>query len=105
MPLLASVPGGSVDVRPVPGTDLGVSRLILGTMTFGAQVDEREAEAMVDVALDAGITMFDTAAVYVNGVSEEILGRILDRKKSAALVATKVHPSPDGLGRAAIFRA
>lgn len=94
-----------MDVRVVPGTDLRVSRLILGTMTFGAQVAEREAEAMVDLALDSGITMFDTAGVYVYGASEEILGAILKRKKSDALVATKVHPNPDGLGKPAIFRA
>ena len=94
-----------MDVRVVPGTELRVSRLILGTMTFGAQVAEREAETMVDLALDAGITMFDTAAVYVDGASEEILGAILKRKKSDALVATKVHPNPEGLGRPAIFRA
>jgi aryl-alcohol dehydrogenase-like predicted oxidoreductase len=99
------VPGGSIDVRVVPGPDLRVSRLILGTMTFGAQVDEREAETMIDVALDAGITMFDTAGLYTEGASEEILGRVLKLKKSDALVATKVHPNPDGLGRAAIFRA
>jgi len=92
-----------METRVVPGTDLGVSRLVLGTMTFGAQVDEREAEEMVDVALDAGITMFDTAAVYTEGRSEEILGAILKRKQSSALVATKVHPSSGGLGRKNIF--
>jgi aryl-alcohol dehydrogenase-like predicted oxidoreductase len=94
-----------MQIRVVPGTDLRVSRLILGTMTFGGQVDEREAEAMVDLALDAGITMFDTAGLYTDGASEKILGSILKRRKNDALVATKVHPSPDGLGRAAILRA
>lgn len=95
-----------MEVRAVPGTDLKVSRLILGTMTFGGQVDEREAEAMVDLALGAGINMFDTAGLYTDGRSEEILGRVLKRRKSDALVATKVHPSQGGgLGRAAINSA
>jgi len=94
-----------MELRLVPGTGLRVSRLILGTMTFGDQVDEREAETMVDVALAAGITMFDTAGVYTDGKSEEILGAILKRRQSDALVATKVHPNPGGLGRAAIFSA
>ena len=94
-----------METRIVPGTDLRVSRLILGTMTFGGQVDERAAEEMVDVALGAGITMFDTAYVYTEGRSEEILGAVLKRKKSDALVATKVHPQSGGLGRAAIFSA
>ena len=94
-----------MELRAVPGTDLRVSRLILGTMTFGAQVSAADAERMVDVAIDAGVNMFDTAPLYVDGESERILGGILKRRKPDVLVATKIHPSPEGLGKAAIGRA
>jgi len=94
-----------MELRPVMGTDLKVSRLIMGTMTFGSQVSEGDAEAMVEIALDAGINMFDTAAAYTGGQSERILGSILKRKRSKALVATKVHPHANGLDAAAIHSA
>lgn len=71
-------------------TGLAVSKVCLGTMTFGSQADESEARRMVDYALDRGVNFFDTANVYNQGVSEEITGRALRAKRSAVVLATKV---------------
>ena len=92
-------------------TNLRVSRLCLGTMTFGAQTDEATALSMVNLCLDRGITFIDTANVYNAGASETILGRALkgrrDRVVLASKVAGKMGPDRDqsGLSRAAILRA
>lgn len=48
-------------MHALAGTDLTVGRVALGTMTFGSQVDEADAARMVQVSLEAGVTMFDTA--------------------------------------------
>ncbi|TXL63113.1 aldo/keto reductase [Aeromicrobium terrae] len=65
--------------RRVGRSGLRVSRLALGTMTFGEQVDEIEAEEQVTTFLDAGGTMVDTAPIYGSGACEPVLGRILGR--------------------------
>lgn len=72
------------------GTGATVSRLCLGTMTFGQQVDETEAARMVDRALEAGVSFIDTADAYVGGRSEEILGRALKGKRDRIVLASKV---------------
>jgi len=72
------------------GTGATVSRLSLGTMTFGAQTDEPTARRIVDTALDAGINFIDTADAYVQGVSEEILGRALKGKRDRVVLSSKV---------------
>lgn len=70
--------------------------LSLGAMTFGSgmppitTVDEREARAMVDRALAAGVNLVDTADVYANGQSEEILGAAVKGRRDDVLLATKV---------------
>ena len=79
---------------------LTVSRLALGTMTFGeysfstfhANVDQATADRMVGRALDAGVNLFDTAEGYGAGRSEEVLGAALRRAgaRDRALIATKV---------------
>jgi aryl-alcohol dehydrogenase-like predicted oxidoreductase len=79
---------------------LTVSRLALGTMTFGqysfatfhANVDQATADRMVGLALDAGVNLFDTAEGYGQGKSEEVLGAALRRAnaRERALIATKV---------------
>jgi aryl-alcohol dehydrogenase-like predicted oxidoreductase len=79
---------------------LTVSRMALGTMTFGqygfagfhANVDQEIADRMVALALDAGVNLFDTAEGYGNGRSEEVLGAALRRAnaRDRAVVATKV---------------
>jgi len=94
----------------LPGTDLSVSRLCLGTMTFGGQADEADSHAMIDVALDNGINFFDTANVYNKGVSEEITGRAMKGRRDKFVLATKVRgvmgdgPEDSGLSRAAILK-
>jgi len=97
-----------MEMRVLSGTDLTVSRLCLGTMTFGAQVDESEAASMIDVAFDAGINFIDTANVYNAGASETILGRVLGGRRERVVLATKVgiktgeRPGDVGLSRATI---
>ncbi len=77
-------------------TGLHVSRLCLGTMTFGLQCDERTSHAILDAAADGGITFLDTADVYPlggtpddKGRTEEILGRWLRGKREKFVLATK----------------
>src|SRR5680860_1311128 len=81
---------GSMEVRPVARTDLEVSRLVMGTMTFGSQVDQQGAAEMVGRCLDEGINMFDTANAYNEGRSEEILGKLIAPHRADVLIATKV---------------
>ena len=75
---------------------LVVSRIALGTMTFGsrygtiAKVDQAGANDIVALALDAGVNLFDTADQYSGGQSEEILGKALGRRRGEVAVATKV---------------
>ena len=77
-------------------TGLQVSRLCLGTMTFGLQCDEPTSAAIMDRAFDGGITFFDTADVYplggagdTVGRTEEIVGRWLKRRRHDVILATK----------------
>src|SRR6202167_4457751 len=64
-----------MDYRILGGGGCAVSSLCLGTMTFGAETDEPGAHAQLDRFLEAGGTMVDTADVYGDGRSEEIIGR------------------------------
>ena len=50
--------------RTLPGTDLTVGRMVLGTMTFGTQLDESGSEQAIHRARELGVTMFDTANAY-----------------------------------------
>lgn len=75
---------------------LQVSRIALGTMTWGRDTDEHEAAELLDVFLEAGGTLVDTADVYADGESEKILGRLLidsDRRESV-IVASKATSRP-----------
>ena len=72
-------------------------RLVLGTMTFGPQVDLEGSRAMVRRFLDAGHTEIDTAYVYNKGDSERYLGTILaDNSSARSKIATKVNPRVTG---------
>ena len=90
-------------------TGLQVSRLCLGTMTFGLQRDELAAVAILDRAAEGGIDFIDTSDAYplggdlsTRGVTEEILGRWLRRKRDRFILATKCFaptgPSPFDAG-------
>ena len=90
-----------------------VSELALGTWTFGTnesfkrlgEVNQREADSLVNLALDKGINFFDTADVYSEGQSEEILGKALGKRRKYVVLATKVrarmssNPNDVGLSR------
>jgi aryl-alcohol dehydrogenase-like predicted oxidoreductase len=81
------------------GSGLKVPVLSFGAGTFGggveffdawgATADLAEARRMVDICLDAGVTLFDTADVYSNGRSEEVLGKALEGRRHEALISTK----------------
>lgn len=77
----------------VGNTDLEVSRVGLGCNNFGPMIgsglDAAEVEAVVDAALAAGVTFFDTAESYADGVSEELLGAALRGRRDQAVIATK----------------
>ena len=74
----------------IKGTGLKVSRVCLGTMTFGDQTGEEDAIRIVDHALEQGVNFFDTADNYTGGRSEQILGKALEGKRENAVIATKV---------------
>lgn len=77
-------------VETVQAGSLTLSRLALGTMTFGGQVQPDEARRLLDCALDAGVTLVDTANAYTGGRSEEILGELLAGRRDAVVLASKV---------------
>jgi aryl-alcohol dehydrogenase-like predicted oxidoreductase len=92
-------------MRRLGRTGLKVSNLCLGTMTFGnAQwgCDEATSRKIVDRFLDAGGNFIDTADVYSNGVSEQIVGRAIRERRQQVVLATKVAgpmgASPNDLG-------
>jgi aryl-alcohol dehydrogenase-like predicted oxidoreductase len=100
-----------MDSVRLSGTDLTVSRLCFGNMTFGSQTDEHAGARMIDFCFDRGINFLDTANIYNKGASEEMLGKILAGRRSRVVLATKVRgvmgPDADqkGLSRPAICRA
>ncbi len=91
-------------------TGVKVSELCFGTMTFGGrsffkyvgQLGQKEANTLVDMSLEAGINFFDTADVYSQGLSEEMLGKALGKRRKDIILATKVRgkmgPGPNDVG-------
>lgn len=80
----------------MPPPPASFSRIGLGCVTFGREIDEAASFALLDHALERGITHFDTAAAYGGGASERILGRWLASRKPANItVATKILPPYD----------
>jgi len=100
-----------MEYRTLSNTELKVSRLSFGTMTFGKQTDEASSFRIVDRCLEAGINFFDTANVYNQGQSETILGKALQGRRQNVVLATKVRgrmgdsPDESGLSRPAIRKA
>jgi aryl-alcohol dehydrogenase-like predicted oxidoreductase len=95
--------------RLLGNSGCAVSELCLGTMTFGAETDEAGSHEQLDVFVDAGGTLVDTADIYSAGVSEEIVGRWLAARPpevtERVVIATKgrfaTDPTPNGNGLSA----
>ena len=66
-----------------------VSVVGLGTNNFGMRCDYEQSLAVIDAALDAGVTLFDTADIYGQGMSEDIIGRALEGRRDLVVLATK----------------
>ena len=88
----------SMEYRLLGGSGLKVSALAYGTATFGGttgffeamgttEVDE--ARRLIDICIDAGVNLFDTADGYADGRSEEVLGKALGAKRDKVLISTK----------------
>jgi aryl-alcohol dehydrogenase-like predicted oxidoreductase len=102
-----------MDYRQLGRSGLRVSTVTLGTMSFGdagegapvGSVDLAGARRQVDLCLDAGVNLIDTADVYAQGRSEEILGEALEGRRDRVLVATKARmPMGEGPNDAGLSR-
>ena len=82
----------------IQGTDLEVPVATVGTMMFGGRADEAESQRIVDLALEHGLTFFDTADMYTDGESERLLGRALKGRRNRVTLATKVGYGKDDAG-------
>lgn len=82
--------------RPLGRSGLWVGRLALGTMTWGRGTDEYEARDQLALFLDAGGSLIDTADVYVDGVSEQLLGELIEEFgiRDQIVLATKAGQRP-----------
>lgn len=97
-----------MEYRQLGASGLRVPVVSFGTGTFGGsgplfsawgQSNAAEARRLVDICLEAGVTLFDTADVYSNGASEEILGEAIRGRRNSVLVSTKTGlPTGDGPG-------
>ncbi len=80
---------------------LEVSVVGVGCNNFGQRIDEERTKEVIDAAIDAGINFFDTADVYADGRSEQLLGRFLGKRRRDVVVATKFGNEMAGQGRGA----
>lgn len=109
-----------MEFRHLGKSGLQVPVLSFGAGTFGGQgplfsawgdTDAREARRLVDLCIESGVTLFDTADVYSNGASEEILGAAIQGRRDQVLISTKTslpmgdRPGDAGSSRARLLRA
>jgi aryl-alcohol dehydrogenase-like predicted oxidoreductase len=108
-----------MEYRQLGKSGLRVSVLSLGTMTFGGRgvfnkigtTDVDGARRQVDLCLEVGVNLFDTADMYSEGVSEEILGQALEGRRDDVLIATKARmvvgngPNDGGVSRYHLIRS
>jgi aryl-alcohol dehydrogenase-like predicted oxidoreductase len=104
-----------MDYRYLGASGLKVPVLSLGTGTFGGQgplfsawgnTDAREARRLIDICLEAGVTLFDTADVYSSGASEEVLGEAIRGRRDQTIISTKTAlPMGDGPNDAGASRS
>lgn len=101
----------TIEYRQLGGSGFKVPVLSLGTGTFGGgsdffrawgATDADGARRLVDICLEAGITMFDSADVYSNGLAEEILGKAIAGRRGQVIISTKgtftTGPTPNDVG-------
>ena len=107
-----------MEYRTLGRSGLKVSVLTMGTMTFGGagnfaktgNTDLAERRRQIDLCLDTGVNLIDTANVYSRGLAEEIVGEALGAKRSDVLIASKVRfrmgdgPNDEGLSRHHVLR-
>jgi aryl-alcohol dehydrogenase-like predicted oxidoreductase len=107
-----------MEYRQLGRSGLMVSTITLGTMGFGGtgwaspvgNLDVKAARQQIDICLEAGVNLIDTADIYSEGLSEEILGQALGADREDVLLATKVRgpmgpgPNDEGLSRHHILR-
>lgn len=109
-----------MEYRQLGSSGLRVPALSFGAATFGGkgplfsawgQSDTAEARRLVDICIHAGVTLFDTADVYSDGASEEILGEAIRGRRDAVLISTKTGlpmgdgPQDWGVSRTRLLRA
>ncbi|MDY0811880.1 aldo/keto reductase [Kitasatospora purpeofusca] len=104
-----------MEYRRLGASGLTVPALSLGTGTFGGRgplfgawgtTDTQDARRLLDIAIDAGVTLFDTADVYSDGASEEVLGQAIKGRRDQVLISTKAGlPTGDGPNDAGTSRA
>jgi aryl-alcohol dehydrogenase-like predicted oxidoreductase len=93
-----------MNLRFLGTTGIKVSELCFGAMTFGGRgmwtsvgaLNQKQADELVGISLDAGINFFDTADVYSEGLSEEMLGKSLGVRRKDIILATKVRGRTGG---------
>src|SRR5947209_10522991 len=119
LPRIHNGEGGTVEYRQLGRSGLRISAMTLGTMGFGgggmfANVgtgDVQDARRQIDLALEAGVNMIDTADVYSMGKTEEIVGEALGSRRDDVILATKARfpmgdgPNDAGLSRHHLVRA
>lgn len=86
-----------MDYGRLGSSGLVVSRIGLGTNNFGGRIDLERTRAVIDRAIDQGITLFDTADMYGAGKSEEFIGQCLGQRRHDVVIATKL-ANPMGEG-------
>jgi len=109
-----------MEFRQLGGSGLKVPVLSFGTGTFGGRGEifrdwgntgVEQARRMIDICLDTGVNLFDTADAYSQGLSEEILGQAIKGRRNDVLVATKAffniegQPNTGGTSRLHLIRA
>jgi aryl-alcohol dehydrogenase-like predicted oxidoreductase len=74
-------------------TGVTVSRICLGTMSFGSRIDEATSLKIIKHAVDKGVNFIDTALGYAEGKSEKVIGKAVKGMRDQIVLATKVHPT------------
>ncbi|MCL5776820.1 aldo/keto reductase [Limibaculum sp. FT325] len=85
-------------------TGMRVSRLCMGTMSFGREADEAESARIYAACREAGIDFFDCANIYADGRSEEILGRLIATERDRIVLTSKVGMERAGLAAGGLGR-